>query len=190
MSFARPVAAGCHDLPPPEMIQSKVTRLPPDHIVRLLYAEHDRILAMLSDLEDLVRVVSQAVHASRYQIDAIGTIACMLIEAEPHHKREEEVLFPELENRGIYGPPHVMRAEHTGLRKLKNELLELAMTGIPGAELQRNIRLVAGSLIDILRLHIRKENEILYPLALTLIDEPEVWNRLNAASAAIGPCHF
>ena len=31
--------------------------------------------------------------------------------AEPHHQREEEVLFPAIEELGIAGPPNMMRTE-------------------------------------------------------------------------------
>ncbi len=190
MPYAQPATGGCHNLPPAEVIQAKVASLPADHIVRIMYAEHDRILAILSDLEKLSETVYRADHASRYDIDAIGVLASLLIEAEPHHKREEDVLFPELESRGVFGPPQVMRSEHVELREMKRQLLELTKTGHPGADFQKNIRMIAGAIVSNLRLHIRKENEILYPLALVTIGEPEVWKRLNLASKAIGPCHF
>lgn len=190
MSFARPAATGCHDLPPPELIRAKVSSLPEHHIIRILYAEHDRILAVLDSLEKLSQTILRADQASRYDIDAIGTAAEILIGAEPHHRREEEVLFPELERHGVHGPPQVMRSEHAELRNLKHELLDLSRSSYPGADLKRNVHRVAGSLISILRLHIRKENDILYPLALAAITESSIWDRLNRDSAAIGSCRF
>jgi DUF438 domain-containing protein len=47
-------------------------------------------------------------------------IAAHLLGAEPHHQREEQVLFAELENRGLFGQPRVMRMEHEDLRIRKH----------------------------------------------------------------------
>jgi hemerythrin-like domain-containing protein len=54
-----------------------------------------------------------------------------------HHQREEDVLFPELEKRGMYGPPMAMREEHKQLRPRKRELKKLAveLAGLAVADL-------------------------------------------------------
>ena len=46
-------------------------------------------------------------------------IAKHLLGAKAHRQREEQVLFPELEKRGVFGPPQVMRMEHEDLRNQK-----------------------------------------------------------------------
>ena len=115
-----------------------------------------------------------------------------LIGAEPHHQREEQILFPELEKRGVFGPPQVMLQEHEELRKHKHKLEKLA--GKPGAidfsELKKQLNKAAELLIFNLRDHIFKENNILYPTALEVISKPETWQKMKTAADKIGYCCF
>ncbi|MBI2042449.1 MAG: hemerythrin domain-containing protein [Candidatus Nealsonbacteria bacterium] len=84
--------------------------------------------------------------------------------AEPHHHKEEEVLFPALERKGIPnqgGPIGVMLMEHETKR---GYVKELAAGKIEAA----------ANIISLLREHIAKENDILYPLAQQVLSEEEL----------------
>ncbi len=52
-------------------------------------------------------------------------IAHHLIEAESHHQREEEVLFPKLEKHGITEPVNIMKMDHVEIRKREQELFKI-----------------------------------------------------------------
>ncbi len=99
-----------------------------------------------------------------------------LVETERHHEREERVLFPELEKRGIEGPPAVMREEHEKLRPKKRRLLELAQSADDADfhAFQRELADLTETIVPMLRAHIFKENNDLYPLALQVIDDASV----------------
>ena len=92
-----------------------------------------------------------------------------------HHAKEEDVLFPELEKRGVPregGPIGVMLAEHdTGRRYVReiSEALECLRGGDAGAA--GNIRKNSSGYGDLLREHIDKENNVLYPMADRLLSE-------------------
>ncbi|MBI2626537.1 MAG: hemerythrin domain-containing protein [Candidatus Nealsonbacteria bacterium] len=84
--------------------------------------------------------------------------------AEPHHHKEEEVLFPALEKKGIPkdgGPIGVMLMEHEMKRGYVKELaagkIEAAM-----------------KIVSLMRDHIAKENDILYPMAQQVLTEEEL----------------
>ncbi|MCW5830541.1 MAG: hemerythrin domain-containing protein [Deltaproteobacteria bacterium] len=186
---SRPASA-CHELPSPEALKAKLAALPSTHMVRVLYAEHDRILAMLSEMGELVTRMQTSAELGSNGIARIHELAHLLIEAEPHHQREEDVLFPELEKQGLNGPPQAMSAEHVELRRLKHEIHDISASAVLDAGAKQQLARAARTLVNNLQLHIHKENEILYPLALSVITGDDAWNRLNAAADAIGPCPF
>lgn len=92
--------------------------------------------------------------------------------AEPHHKKEEEVLFPELERKGIPkedGPIGMMLAEHEMKREyVKN--LEKAAGDNSDDEMRKN----GLAIVSLLRDHIFKENNILYPMAEEVLSEKDM----------------
>jgi hypothetical protein len=49
---------------------------------------------------------------------------------------------------------------------------------------------VVRAILPLLRDHIFKENNILYPTALEIIDDNEVWSRLKDECNRIGYCSF
>ena len=79
-----------------------------------------------------------------------------------------------------------METEHGELRRLKKELRDTATEpSLDTESLVDAARFVSNGLRD----HIRKENEILYPMALDTLPE-ETWATLNERSQAVGPCRF
>lgn len=163
-------------------------------VLHTFVCEHDRILDFLDELERVNVVIqkSNGFENVGNELSVLRYVAEHLVEAEPHHKREEDVLFPELEARGVFGPPQVMRMEHEELRPLKSGLLELAKNvdenNFPS--FKKNFDLTAGSLLMLLREHILKENNILYPTAFQVIKEKKVWLEMKKACDKIGYCCF
>ncbi len=171
------------------------TQLPVGHMIHTLVNEHDAILKFLDSLEQVNAAVQQMERydGSREEFVELAHIADHLVEAESHHRREEEVLFPELERRGITGPTRIMRMEHDILRPLKKELQQLAATVSQEnfAVFRENLDRVSNVLVPTLRDHIFKENTILYPTALQTIgaDSP-LWEQMKQAADRIGYCCF
>ena len=168
-----------------------IQQLWPSHMIRTMVEEHEVILANLSKLRELVLEMRKSDKPSDQELDLLKTIGDNLLAAEPHHKREEDVLFAELEDLGIEGPPTVMRMEHVELRKLKHQLAELSGQADdlePGVFISR-VEQTALTLVGMLEAHIDKENNILYPCALAEIDE-ETWVGMHTACEVIGPCDF
>jgi len=85
-----------------------------------------------------------------------------------------------------------MRMEHQELRKRKKELKELAENAgrTEFKTFKRRLDEVAGFIVATLRDHIFKENNILYPTALKVIEEPDVWKEMNLECDKIGYCCF
>ncbi len=93
-----------------------------------------------------------------------------------HFKKEEEVLFPEFEQKTgiVMGPTQVMRHEHNQARDLL-EKLEKAL-----GERNREEFLSTGeSLMILLQQHNMKEEQILYPMSDQNLPSEEMVEKLS-----------
>jgi hypothetical protein len=111
-----------------------------------------------------------------------------------HNKKEEEHLFPLLEQRGIPrddGPLAVMLQEHEQSRKLLAELEPAAQRYLEGDTPGRTEFAAAfEAYSELLRNHYWKENDILYPMgrrAMSEADARQVIAGIEATEAALGP---
>ncbi len=169
-------------------------RLPKGHVVSTLVHEHDAILGFLDTLQQVNEDIQQMPEypGQTWEFHQLAHVAEHLVETERHHQREEDVLFPELEKRGMYGPPMVMREEHRQLRLRKHQLKRLVET-VDQQEFdifKRRLNELAGFIVPTLREHIYKENNILYPAALQVIDDNRIWQKLKDECDSIGDCCF
>lgn len=186
----RPSCRGS-DLPAGNPRPALRARVPDGHVLATLMDEHQRLLAKLDRLELLVQRGSRTSDVAERPalLEEIRRIAAELIAAEPHHRREEEVLFPALERQGIRGPGAVMTAEHVELRTLKHALQDCALAALELDEVGwSEVCGVANALSHRLREHIFKEDNVLYPLAFNAIREPAVWAELARRCDEIGYC--
>lgn len=171
------------------------TRVPPkvlrglsdDHLVARLVREHQQLLDWLDRLDVLIEDYRDAAGTpeARTIHAEIRALAESLAASEPHHEREEKVLFPALEARGVALPPRMMRREHDELRRWKKRLLSAARQEHPDTEA---IAEPVGTLAALLRDHIHKENEVLYPMALSVIADASAWEQMRVDADRIGAC--
>lgn len=166
--------------------------LKPGHIIHTLMTEHDRILDFLEELGRINQILQKVgtLDKAKKEYKELLDIAKHLIEAEFHHQREEEVLFPELEKRDILCPPEMMRMEHKELRSKKKELLELVQSSNKTNFNIKRLDKVINFIISTLGEHIYKENNILYPMALEVIEGKDIWDKMKTWCDKIGYCCF
>lgn len=154
----------------------------------ILSAEHRNIEKVLACLERMAGEFEEAgavVPAPASDaLEFLRTYADRL-----HHGKEEAELFPAMERRGIpehVGPTAVMRAEHVEGRahiRAMGEALERNRAG----DFVREAR----AYVDLLRDHILKEDQVLFPMADGLVPEEEqarllgVFDRVEASD--VGP---
>jgi PAS domain S-box-containing protein len=105
--------------------------------------------------------------------------------------REENVLFPYLEKHGITEPPAVMWMEHNEIRELKRKLSALIkdFTEAGFQNFKDNLWETAKALSDKLQNHFYKENNVLFPAAMSVITEQE-WVDIRKEFDEIGYCCF
>ncbi len=115
-----------------------------------------------------------------------------------HHAKEERQLFPMLESRGLparAGPTSVMREEHEiGRRHITamEAVAAMAAEG-PGPDRDAFVR-HAFDFVTLLREHIEKEDQILFPMAERMLDQAAQSELLaafaHAERAAVGDGAF
>lgn len=181
-----------------EVLKDELTKLKlsltPDHVLTTLIEEHEEILKLLTKLEEINSNIQkmEAYDNNSPLFETLLKTAIEIIGAENHHKREEDVLFPQLEMRKITGPTRIMRMEHDQLRAKKKEIKKLAEEAkyMNFAEFKSSLNEAAKYLIFNLRDHIYKENHILYPSSVQTLKDPNLWSEMKIACDNIGYCSF
>ena len=93
-----------------------------------------------------------------------------------HHTKEEKLLFPLLEERSqlAAGTVSVLLSEHVAARgcvsAIDENLPKVESSAAARTEVADNLALYA----ELLRMHIHKEDVVLFPLAEQVLDEPEM----------------
>ena len=167
--------------------------LKPGHPIHTLIEEHKMILDFIEKLKDVVKKIEAAKSFDRIskELEMLEHIAENLVEADKHHQREEEVLFPMLEKFGVTEPPEIMKEEHEELKPKKKELYKTAKEckEMSYLEFTRKVKELAEYLIKKLPDHIYKEDNILYPMAIQVIPK-EKWKEIKKKCDKIGYCCF
>ncbi|MBI4187345.1 MAG: DUF438 domain-containing protein [Chloroflexi bacterium] len=163
------------------------------HPVNTLMEEHKVILDHLHELGDLVCKLQEtdSFESMGEDLDKLEHIAHHLIEAESHHQREEDVLFPRLEAHDITEPPSIMKMDHVEFRKRKQALYQLAHNAgdYDFQEFKARAVELGEYLARELDSHIFKEDNILYQIALQMLSDAE-WDEVKRECDKIGYCCF
>lgn len=174
-----------------EKLQSNISK---GHVLYTLIEEHELILSFLKELEEVTNTIlnMNKFDESREEFGRVTELIDNILDAEPHHKREEDVLFPELESKGITGPTRIMRLEHEDLRKKKKDLKNLSesVSTLDFEEYKQELKRLSNDICFELKDHIFKENYILYPTALESIDSDAKWANMKTECDNIGYCTF
>jgi hemerythrin-like domain-containing protein len=142
----------------------------------ILRKEHDAILRMLDTAEAAAAQLEKGVSVPARVLD--GLVEFFRLFADRcHHGKEEELLFPLLEKKGMPrrgGPIGVMLFEHEAGRDLVRRMAQAAeehKTNVSGA----GIRWAAAArgYIPLLRDHIAKENNVLFVMAERTLSDDE-----------------
>ncbi|WP_434799321.1 DUF438 domain-containing protein [Terrisporobacter vanillatitrophus] len=174
-----------------EKLQSNISK---GHVLYTLIEEHELILSFLRKLDEVTNTIlnMNKFDESRGEFGRVTELIDNILDAEPHHKREEDVLFPELESKGITGPTRIMRLEHEDLRKKKKDLKNLSesVSTLDFEEYKKELKRLSNDICFELKDHIFKENYILYPTALESIDSDAKWSNMKTECDNIGYCTF
>lgn len=172
-----------------ESLEKREEELKLGHPINILREEHKILLDFAFRLQNIVSGINTPADLSNKKEEILNIIEHFK-ESEKHYLREENVLFPYLERHGIVEPPAVMWREHDMIRSIKKEIYSIF------EEIEENFynslkRLVSSveNLSQLLSSHFYKENNILFPTGLRVIQDSE-WLDIRVQFDEIGYCCF
>ncbi len=141
-----------------------------------LIAEHELIERSMAVLNNCLEDIELSEEINKVQM---GRALDFLLQFgdKVHNKKEEEVLFPRMGDRGIPvegGPLGVMLMEHEAERVLLGKMVA-ALPGFEAMDLEARLQFKAEGM-DYLKVraeHIWKENDVLYPMGLKLFSSED-----------------
>jgi hemerythrin-like domain-containing protein len=145
--------------------------------IEVLMGEHRLIEQALGSLETYAEAVAEGFSPGR---EVIGEYAAFLrgFADTCHHGKEEEILFRRMIERGFSrdsGPIAVMLHEHDLGRAHVRALQALAAgTGTLSPRETDELLRHVSDYVPLLRVHIQKEDHVLYPIALRILTGPEL----------------
>jgi DUF438 domain-containing protein len=176
-----------------ERLLAKSMAVEAPHPVNSFMEEHKIILESLNDLNYfLVRLRDAENFGDLGQdLKKLKDITHHLVEAESHHQREEDALFPKLAQHDIIEPTEIMKIDHTEFRKRKQALYQLSHNSedFEFHEFKKNVLTLGGYLVQALESHIFKEDNIIYQIALQVLSEDD-WREVKKECDKIGYCCF
>jgi len=152
-----------------------------------LIKEHQHGLAQLAMLDDAAARLSH----NGYNSEDMQTIQRAVIfinnDIRSHNEREEEYLFPEIEKIiSPMGPTAVMKSEHRLLWDGLNQV-EASLPSIQEQSAKEELDMLYRailSVVQLLRNHIAKEEQILFPMAERSL-QPDQKAHLDAIHAGL-----
>lgn len=176
-----------------DTLVSKQRKVEAPHPVHTFMEEHRVILENLKELGSIATRLEteRSFREMGKDLEALKEVSHHLVEAESHHQREEEALFPKLRRHDIVEPPAIMEEEHVEFRKKKQELYRIAQhpENLGFKEFREKVISLGNYLAKELESHIFKEDNILYQIALEVLTEVE-WGEVKRECDKIGYCCF
>ncbi len=166
---------------------------PAGHPIHILMEEHKILLQFADELKNVAKGMKGAkgLTLAGDKFDQLKHIIEHLKDSDSHYVREENVLFPSLEKHGIKEPPAVMWMEHDKIRDIKKNIYRIvdSFKIITFEDFAAQLDAAALALAEMLSSHFYKENNILFPAALEVIEEGE-WLEIRHQFDELGYCCF
>jgi hypothetical protein len=176
-----------------DSLVAKQVEVEAPHPVHSFMEEHKVIIENLNRLGALLQRIKSAESFEDMgrNLEVLKDIAHHLVEAESHHQREEEALFPRLEDHNIAEPGAIMKMDHEEFRKRKQMLFQLSHNHEEYSfnEFKKQCLELGEYLTEELENHIFKEDSIIYQIALQTLSKEE-WERVKKECDKIGYCCF
>ena len=168
-----------------EALMKTTLNLPEWHPLTILMKEHSNTISFLASAYEDIKKSDN--YESAYSI--AGRVVEFLMDSGVHYDREENILFPEIQKRGIVEPPKIMWKEHDQIRDMKKVLYQIYNDmKLDGSKVDE-FRISLLALIETLSSHFLKENEVLFPASLKVVPA-ELWRNLRREFDDIGYCCY
>jgi hypothetical protein len=170
---------------------SSLKKIPEGHPVDVMISENSELKKVALEIDILLNEISvdDEINIEKSVLKLRGLFNS-LFDVDKLYRRKEYLLFPFLENQGITGPPKVMWGKHDEIRDLIKGSIELLQTpSISREELIASSEIILFPAIKGVVDMTKKEEEILFPMALDKLSESE-WYEISKQSLQIGFCLY
>ncbi|NPV01806.1 MAG: DUF438 domain-containing protein [Brevinematales bacterium] len=172
-----------------ESLGQQGSAIPEGHPLYRFHTEHGVISCWIEELLGAIRGAegAETFGAAGAGLETVKKLAAKLRDSENHSVRQENALFPLLEQRGITEPPRVMWGEHKEMKEMKTSI-ETALNTITAENYQivlSKMEETALLLAEYFAAHTRKEETILYPIAMKSFTGTD-WNDFKSACDELG----
>ncbi|MEM2224611.1 MAG: hemerythrin domain-containing protein [Candidatus Caldarchaeum sp.] len=146
-----------------------------DEFTQSLVRDHETILKAVNRLEERVEIWRRL---NTVDVDSVKRFIefARFFTDRCHHGKEERCLFPCMERRGIPregGPIGVMLYEHELGRQLIKSLEQSAESYSKTGKGLENLLSICEDYVSLIRQHIEKENNILFPMAESVASDED-----------------
>lgn len=173
-------------------MESLRSRLSTNHILRKVMAEHEMIRCFLADLEEVALQIQQVerLGAASREFMRLAHIVEHLNAMNEHMDREDDVLYPALKHHGWKSFFEHIESEHVHIQLAINDLVKLVMAfdKMPFANFKTRLMSTVRYLCPLLREHLFREDRALFPLAVSMVSDEKVWDRLRRICNEIDYC--
>jgi DUF438 domain-containing protein len=177
---------------PEEQSANLKTWLPANHLLRLVMAEHDVIRCFLADLTDVAGTIDYLYHLTDVSSEfrKLTHIVEHLNAMKTHIEREDDVIFPYLRKYGRISLCRAVQGDHINIITEIDNLAGLTVLFNEVSLEQFKAGLIATTrrLQTMMQEHLAQEDEILYPIALGIINDVRVWEKMKVTCDEIGYC--
>jgi hemerythrin-like domain-containing protein len=158
----------------------------------MVTAEHDLIRCFLADLNDVVEDIGDLYHLTDVSLEfrKLAHIIKHLNAMKEHIEREEDVIFPYLRKHGRISLCQAVQGDHINIETEIDNLVSLIVLfdEIRFEQFRTRLLITTRRLWAIMQEHLSQEDEILYPIALGIINDVKVWEKMKAVCDEIGYC--
>ncbi|MBI4501752.1 MAG: hemerythrin domain-containing protein [Gemmatimonadetes bacterium] len=129
---------------------------------RVLEAEHQEALEALLRLEHAAQALAHQSATADDRDTVRSVLEVLTTTVKDHNEKEEEALFPLLVDDA---PTMIFEDEHRRLWALETELRAALERPAPDTQIAR----LSLEIVELLREHIARENEVLFPVARSIL---------------------
>ena len=167
-------------------------QLPGGHIIRRVLAEHELARCFMEDLKTTTEVIQKKTNLTDTSVEfrKLAHIVEHLNAMEEHIEREEDIIFPFLKKHGWASICRSARSQHVYIRIATSDLIRLIGTYKKSnlKEFKARLDSITGYLYPTMAEHLFQEDYLLYPIALQVINDEELWEQLKNVCEEIGYC--
>ncbi|MBE0653494.1 MAG: DUF438 domain-containing protein [Bacteroidales bacterium] len=153
-------------------------QIPEGHPVDVFYRENEELQKLVDKCFDMLKALPKVPKEvfGNYLLQVQGFFND-LMDVDKHYQRKEYLVFPYLEKSGITGPPKVMWGKHDEIREQLRGCIEVLRTpNLEKEDMEPTIAILFYPALRGIRDMIKKEEEILFPMAMDVLTTEDWWN--------------